>query len=75
MKAILEFDLPEDQDDYHIHFQSNNMYISLHDMQQFLRQKTKYANDDVSDEALKAYEECREYFNGVLIDNDVSLDI
>jgi len=75
MKAILEFDLPEDQDDYHIHFQSNNMYISLHDMQQFLRQKTKYANDDVSDEALNAYEECREYFNGVLIDNDVSLDI
>ena len=75
MKAILEFDLPEDQDDYHIHFQSNNMYISLHDMQQFLRQKTKYANDDVSDEALKAYEECREYLNQVLIDNDMSLDI
>jgi len=75
MKAILEFDLPEDQDDYHIHFQSNNMYISLHDMQQFLRQKTKYANDDVSDEALNAYEECREYLNQVLIDNDVSLDI
>jgi len=75
MKAILEFDLPEDQDGYHIHFQSNNMYISLHDMQQFLRQKTKYANDDVSDEVLKAYEECREYLNQVLVDNDVSLDI
>jgi hypothetical protein len=51
------------------------MYIALHDMQQFLRQKTKYADDDVSDEALKAYEECREYFNQVLDDNDVSLDI
>jgi len=75
MKAKLEFNLPEDQADYHIHFQSNNMYISLHDMQQFLRQKTKYANDDVSDEVLKAYEECREYLNQVLVDNDVSLDI
>jgi hypothetical protein len=75
MKAILEFNLPEDQADYHIHFQSNNMYISLYEMQEFLRQKTKYANDDVSDEALNAYEECREYFNQVLDDNDVSLEI
>ena len=75
MKAILQFNLPEDTEDYHIHAQASGMYIVLHDIQQFLRQKTKYADDDVSDEALKAYEECREYFNQVLDDNDVSLDI
>ena len=75
MKAKIEFNLPKDQDDYHIHFQALSMYCALHEMQQFLRQKTKYANDDVSDDALKAYEECREYLNQVLVDNDVSLDI
>ena len=75
MKAKIEFNLPEDQSDYHIHFQALSMYCALHEVQQFLRQKTKYANDDVSDEALKAYEECREYLHQVLIDNDVSLDI
>ena len=75
MKAILEFDLPEDTEDYRMHTQASGMYIALHDIQQFLRQKTKYADDDVSDEALNAYEECREYFNQVLDDNDVSLEI
>jgi len=73
MKAKIEFNLPEDQAVYHIHFQSLSMYCALNDMQQFLRLKIKY--DDLSDEAFKAYEECRDYLSQVLIDNDVSLDI
>ena len=75
MKAILEFNLPEDTDEHHVYFQANNMYVSLHEMQEFLRKKIKYADDDVSYEALDAYEECRKYLNQVLIDNDLSLEI
>jgi len=75
MKAILEFDLPEDTDEHHVYFQANRMYSALHEMQEFLRKRTKYADDDVSDEALNAYEECREYFNDMLLANDVSLEI
>ena len=74
MKAILEFDLSEDTEEYRMHTQALAMYSALHEMQQFLRQKIKYADDDVSDDVLNAYEECREYFNGVLADNQVSLD-
>ena len=75
MKAILEFDLNEDTEQYRMHTQALAMYSTLHDMQQFLRQKIKYSDDDVSDDVLNAYEECREYFNQVLVDNQVSLDL
>jgi len=75
MKAILKFDLNEDMYDYNMHIQALGMYSALHEMQQFLRGKTKYADDSMSDEALNAYEECMEYFNGVLADNQVNLDL
>lgn len=75
MKAILEFNLPEDTGDYHLHTQAANMYSALYELKHFLRQKTKYADDDVSDDYLKAYEECKEYFSQMLVDYDISLEI
>ena len=75
MKAILEFDLSEDTEEYRMHTQTLAMYSALHEMQQFLRQKIKYADDDVSDDALNAYEECRDFLSQLLVDNQVNLEI
>jgi hypothetical protein len=75
MKVILEFNLPEDTPDYQMHTQALGMYSVLHEMERYLTQETKYASDDVSDQSLKAYEECKECFHQALIDNDVSLEL
>ena len=75
MKAILEFNLPEDQTEYQMVNDASKMFSVIWDMKQWLRSQTKYAPDSMSDDTYKAFEECREKLNELLADNRVDLDI
>ena len=74
MKAILEFNLPEDQTEYQMVNDASKMFSVIWDMKQWLRSQTKYAPDSMSDDTYKAFEECRERLNELLADNRVDLD-
>ena len=74
MKAILEFNLPEDQTEYQMFNDSSKMFSVLWDMKQWLRSQVKYAPDGMSQEAYDAFEECKEKLNELLIDNNLDLD-
>ena len=54
MKAILEFNFPEDQDEFETINNASKYYSVLWDLDQYLRNKTKYANDDVTEEEISA---------------------
>ena len=74
MKAILEFNLPEDQNEYQMANDASNMFIALWDMSQWLRKQTKHIPDNMSDIELNTLEKCREEFINVLINNNINLD-
>jgi len=46
MKAILEFNLPDDQQDFDLATSGLKFWSVLWDLDQSLRAKTKYASDD-----------------------------
>jgi len=75
MKAILEFNLPEDQTEYQMVNNASKMFSVIWDMKQWLRSQTKHAPDSMSDDAYNIFEECKEKLNELLIDNQVNLDI
>ena len=74
MKAILEFNLPEDQNEYQMANDASNMFNALWDMSQWLRKQTKHIPDNMSDIELNTLEKCREEFISILINNNINLD-
>ena len=74
MKAILEFNLPDDQHEYAMATQGSAMHSVLWDMDQWLRRQTKYAHEDMSEDTYKAFELCREQLREFINDNNISLD-
>ena len=58
-KAILEFSLPEDQDDFDFANNGGRYYSILFELDQYFRNKVKYAPDDVHQEYTNAMDEAR----------------
>ena len=77
MKAKLVFDLndPDDRIQHQRMLKSTDMQIALWDISQELRSKVKYAPDDMDENALKAYEEIREYFYRKLNEYNIDLEL
>jgi hypothetical protein len=75
MKAILEFNLPEEQEEYQMFIDASKMQNVLWEMNQWLRSQTKHAPDSMSDDTYNTFKECREKLNELLVDNQVNLDI
>ena len=74
MKAILKFNLPEDDYDYKLANNAQKMHTVLWEMSQWLRSKVKYAPDDMSEEEYRAYENCRNELLRLLEEENVLLD-
>jgi len=74
MKAILKFNLPDDQHEYAMATQGSAMHSVLWDMDQWLRSQTKYAPDDISEDTYKAFELCREQLREFINNNGINLD-
>jgi len=77
MKAILEFDLQDEDDriEHQMMLKSKDMTIALWDMSQELRKKVKYAPDDLSEDTYKAYEEIQEIFYDILNQHNIDLGL
>jgi hypothetical protein len=74
MKAIIEFELPEDQEEYEKANNANKMYMALWDIRQLLRSKLKYNSDGLNDEQLEQWEAMRGNFFDILDNNDLKLN-
>ena len=75
MKAILEFNLPEEQEEYQMFIDASKMQNVLWEMNQWLRKKTKYCADNTNEDTYEAFIECTEKLIELLADNRVDLDI
>ena len=74
MKAIIEFELPEDQEEYQMANNASKMYTALWDIRQLFRSKLKYNSDGLNDEQLDQWESMRGNFFDILDNNDLKLD-
>jgi len=74
MKAILEFNLPDDQEDFKLATNATNWYIVCWELDQELRAKTKYAPDDLPQDKYDAYEEIRDLLREYMSNRDISFD-
>lgn len=75
MKAVLEFNLPEDQDDFELATKGSKWYGVVWNMDQWLRQQYKYMPDEeYSEDRYNAYVEAREKLFVLMQENGISLD-
>jgi len=74
MKAIIEFELPEDRDEYEMANNASKMYLALWDIKQLFRSKLKYNPDGLNDEQLTQWEIMQGEFFDILDNNDFKLD-
>jgi hypothetical protein len=74
MKAILEFNLPDDQDDFKMASNALSWYLVCWDLDQELRAKTKYASDDLPQDKYDAYQEVRELLREYMSNRNISFD-
>lgn len=74
MKAIIEFNLPEDQEEYEMANNASKMYMALWDIKQLLRSTLKYNPTGLSSKELEQWEAMREEFFEILYNNDLKLD-
>ena len=74
MKAILEFNLPEDQTDFEFASQGSKWWSVAWNMDKWLRSQIKYAPDEMSDDKFEAFEECREQLRELIDEYNLDLD-
>lgn len=75
MKAILEFNLPDDQTEFDLAISGNKFWNVLYELDQELRTKTKYASDDLPQDKYDAYQEVRNLLRELMSENNISFDI
>jgi len=72
MKAILEFDLPEDNTDFQAAINGQNYKSAIWDFDQLLRSEMKYK--ELSDETYNAYKWCREELRKILLEDNLFIE-
>ena len=75
MKAILEFNLPDDQQDFEMASNAMKFWSVLWELDQDLRAKTKYAPDDLPEDKYDAYQEVRDKLYDLMSENLISFDM
>lgn len=72
MKAVLEFDLPEDNKDFQAAINGNNYRSAIWDYDQLLRSEMKYK--ELSDEQYKVYDFCRKELRKILEQDNIYIE-
>jgi hypothetical protein len=72
MKAVLEFDLPEDNTDFQSAINGHNYKSAIWDFDQLLRSEMKYK--ELSDETYQAYKWCRAEFRKILEQDNLFIE-
>ena len=75
MKATLEFNLPDDNQEFELATKGLKFWSILWELDQELRAKTKYAPDDLPQDKYDAYQEIRDYLHELMNENMISFDI
>ena len=71
MKAILEFNLPEEEAEFKQAANAGDMYCAIFEFSQYLRKKLKY--EDLSEQEIKTYEEVKSEFLEIMDEHNVIL--
>ena len=75
MKAILEFNLPEDQSDFDLAVNGAKAQVALWEMDQWLRTQYKYMSDtEHSEDKYDTFVKCREQLKELMFENGLSFD-
>jgi hypothetical protein len=74
MKAIIEFKLPKDQEEYEMANNASKMYMALWDIKQLFRSTLKYNPTGLNDEQLTQWEIMQDEFYVILDNNDLKLN-
>jgi hypothetical protein len=75
MKAILEFNLPEDQPDFDLAVNGAKAQVALWEMDQWLRAQYKYMSDaEYSEDKYETFVECRERLREIMFENGLKFD-
>jgi hypothetical protein len=72
MKAILKFDLPEENHEFLNATQGAKMRSVLWEFDQWLRSKVKY--EDLNDDQYQVYQGCRDHLRTLLYEENIDLD-
>ena len=75
MKATLEFNLPDDNQEFELATKGLKFWSILWELDQELRAKTKYAPDDLPQDKYDAYQEIRDYLHELMNENMISFDM
>ena len=73
MKGTLEFNLPEEEWEFKTANASVPMHFVIKEMDQWLRERIKYAPDNIDVYTYATLELCREQLHKLLDDNDLRL--
>jgi len=74
MKAILEFNLPEDDAEFQTANNAGKMKSVLWEMDNWLRTTIKHAPDTMSEDEYNTYKRCRDYFYELLNLEGINID-
>ena len=75
MKAILEFNLPEDHIEFEMAVNGSKMHSVLWEMDQWLRAQYKYMSDgEYSKDKYETFEKCREQLREIMFENGVKFE-
>ena len=75
MKAILEFNLPEDQHDFELAVNGTKAQVALWEMDQWLRAQYKYMPDEeYSKDKYETFEKCREQLREIMFEHGLKFD-
>jgi hypothetical protein len=72
MRAILEFQLPDDNSEFRSAIQAVNLESACWQYTQYLRNKLKY--EQLTDEQYKAYEDARSKFWEFMAEYNIKID-
>lgn len=75
MKAILEFNLPDDQVEFDLANNGSKFWSVLWELDQDLRAKTKYAPDDLPQDKYDTYQEIRDKLYELMSEDNISFDM
>jgi len=73
MKATLEFNLPDDQEDFNIALDGSKWALSMWRINAFLRSEIKYPAEGMSDDTFNTYVIVRDKLYEILDDEQLKL--
>jgi hypothetical protein len=75
MKAIFEFDLPEEDGDYKVYSQAWRYHFTITEMLQHLEGKLKYHSDEMNKIQEETYQEILDKLSELVEENELQLDV